>query len=143
MFDSPPESDALFPEPTFDAKEADLSSKDILQRDDLFNIKDDVDFSFSHSTNSDLFKQTENKGNGVDTNFPNTTEHIRTEKSSIGISHHLKLFDASPPPVDDWETKSDASDENFAISDDLEDTINSHPTNLFSDEPPALDVKPM
>lgn len=140
LFDSPSptESDELFSEPSFGTKEAN-TSKVNLERDDLFDIKNDQYFSFSNSENLNLFDQPEVDKSSAHTNI---SQAAKEEISSIGISHDVKLFDASPPPVDDWDTKSDASDDNFGAFDESEETTSSPATTLFSDEPPALDVKP-
>lgn len=143
LFDSPPplESDELFSELNFDTKEAN-TAKVNLERDDLFDNKNDQFFSFSNSENHSFFQQPEVEQNLSPINISNISQPTKGEISSIGISHDLKLFDASPPPVDDWETKSDASDDNFGAFDESEDTPSLPATTLFSDEPPALDVKP-
>ncbi|KAJ3650580.1 hypothetical protein Zmor_016670 [Zophobas morio] len=53
---------------------------------------------------------------------------------------NLPLFDPSPPPDDDWDTKSDNLSEPEDFTQDFETPTPK--TNLFSEEPPALDFEP-
>jgi hypothetical protein len=62
-----------------------------------------------------------------------SSEKIEARASS------MRLFDSSPPPDDEWDTKSDNLSDRDDFVNDFEETT-SNKASLFSDEPPSLET---
>jgi hypothetical protein len=126
------ENDSKEPEPPQPKPRLSLFDSPPPEPDDLFGGS--YKTSKSDDVPSDIFESS----NNLFENSPKTDLFASSEKIEARASS-MRLFDSSPPPDDEWDTKSDNLSDRDDFVNDFEETT-SNKASLFNDEPPSLET---